>query len=216
MRIRVQGMSLITLILVLTCSTSYGQEEFGLFDHAIDIGPVLHKGTTSFNPHTGSYELSGAGANIWFAKDELHFTYKKLNGDFRLETEGHLIGEGVDTHRKFGWMVRVGLDTSAVMIAAAVHGDGLTSIQFRKQEGGNVEEVKSTMVMPNKIHLERRGRSFFISVAHDGEPFWTVEIPDLDFPEEVYAGLFICSHNAEVVERVEFENVGIVYTEKNK
>lgn len=214
--VRFKLISLILLVLMLGSSDSFGQKEFGLFDHAVDVGPVLHTGSTSFDPQSGTYELAGAGANIWFTKDELHYAYKKLTGDFKLEADGYLVGEGVDAHRKFGWMIRAGLDTTSVMIAATVHGDGMTAIQFRKHAGDNIEEVKSTILMPSKIQLERRGRSYFMSIARDGEPFWTVEIPDLEFPEEVYAGLFICSHNEDVVERVKFKNVKIEVPVKKK
>lgn len=205
-----QKFSLTILILCLMTYASFSQNAFGIFENATDIGPVRHSGSTAYNSETQVYSLSGSGANIWFSKDEFHFAHKKLNGDFLLQCRGKLLGEGVDPHRKLGWMVRSSLDTNAAMVCATVHGDGLTSIQFRKQNGGNVEEVKSPMTMPDVIHLERKGRSFFMSVAHFGDEFWTVEIPDLDFPEELYAGLFICSHDAGVMESAKFENVRIV------
>jgi len=195
------------LFLNLTLSISCAQKSIGIFSSAVDVGPVNHKGKTSYDKNLDTYELSGAGANIWFKKDEFHYAYQKLSGDFVLKANAKLIGEGVDAHRKLGWMVRSSMDTSAAMICATVHGDGLTAIQFRKKNGEDIEEVKSTIVMPDVIHLERRGRSFFMSIAKQGEPFWTVEIPDLDFPDEMFAGLFVCSHNADVVEKAAFWNV---------
>lgn len=194
--------------------TSFSQNPLGIFENTTDVGPVLHKGSTTYDAVEQTYVLSGAGANIWFSKDEFHYAYKKLNGDFLLQCRGKLLGEGVDPHRKFGWMVRTGPDTSAAMVSAAVHGDGLMAIQFRKQAGGNVEEVKSPVKMPDVIHLERKGRSFFLSVARYGDEFWTVEVPDFDFPAELYAGLFVCSHNAGVVEKATFDNVRIVIPPK--
>ena len=205
---------LLTLIFTLMALTPFAQNPLGIFEKTTDAGPVRHKGSTSYDAASQTYVLSGAGANIWFTKDEFHFAYKKLSGDFILQARGHLLGEGVDPHRKFGWMVRTGLDTSAAMVAAAVHGDGLTAIQFRKRAGANVEEVKSPVKMPDVIQLERRGRSFFLSVARFGDPFWTVEVPDFDFPAEMLAGLFVSSHNADVVEKAEFDNVRIVIPPK--
>ncbi|RKN76782.1 TolB family protein [Ulvibacterium marinum] len=186
------------------------QNTQGIFENTTDVGAVKHKGNTDYDMNTQTYTLSGSGTNIWFEKDEFHFAHKKLNGDFILRTRGKLLGEGVDPHRKLGWMVRTGLKTGSAMVCGTVHGDGLTAIQYRKKDGMNVEEVKSPIKMPDIIQLERRGRSFFFSVAKYGEPFWTVEVPDFDFPEEMLAGLFICSHNADVVEKAEFENVRIV------
>lgn len=182
----------------------------GIFEGTADVGRVLHPGATVFDPAGQSYRLSGAGSNIWFAKDEFHYVYKRTVGDCILQARGHLLGKGVDPHRKFGWMLRAGLDTSAAMVGAVVHGDGLTAIQYRKQAGADIEEVRSPVTMPDVIQLERRGRSFVLSVARFGEPFQQVEAPGLDLPDTLYAGLFICSHNKDVLETAEFDNVRII------
>ncbi len=208
-------MKLTTIFTLLLMSFPLlSQSPVGIFEKNTDVGPVLKKGAATFDAATQTYQLSGAGANVWFAKDEFHFAYKKLNGDFILQCRGKLLGQGADPHRKFGWMVRSSLDTGAAMVAAAVHGDGLATIQYRKRAGTNVEELKSPVKMPDVIQLERRGRSFILSVARYGDPFWTVEVPDFDFPAEMLAGLFVCSHNAEAVEKAEFDNVRIVIPPK--
>ncbi len=201
---------LLTIFFCLLTIFTSAQNSTGIFEGTTDVGPVKHIGNTVYNAETGTYILSGAGANIWFKKDEFHFAYKRLNGDFILQTRAKLLGKGVDPHRKLGWMIRTGLDTDAAMVCATVHGDGLTAIQYRKKDGMNIEEVKSPVKMPDVIQIERRGRSFLLSVAKYGDPFWTVEVPDFDFPAEMLAGLFICSHNAEVVEKAEFDNVRII------
>lgn len=198
-----------TLILGLFGLCLNASAQLGLFEKSTDVGPVLHQGSTKYDVATGRYELSGAGANIWFTKDEFHFTYKKITGNFILQCRGKLLGKGVDPHRKFGWMVRTDQDTTAAMVSATVHGDGTAAIQYRKKAGTRIEEVKSPVKSPDVIQLERRGRSYFLSVARFGEPFWTVEVPDFDFPQELLAGLFICSHKKDVVERAEFDNVRI-------
>ncbi|MCB0550520.1 MAG: TolB family protein [Phaeodactylibacter sp.] len=189
---------------------TFAQKPAGIFDNTGDVGPVRYAGSTTYDPGSQAYQLSGSGANIWFTKDEFHYAYKEVNGDFILQARGKLLGEGVDPHRKFGWMVRTAMDTSAAMVSAAVHGDGLTAIQFRRQAGANVEQVIAPVKMADVIQLERRGQSFLLSVARFGDPFWTVEVPFFEFPEKLLAGLFICSHNPDVVEKAEFDNVRIV------
>jgi len=202
-----------SLILLTTCLMAYSaiaQNTSGIFDDAADIGPVRHAGSTVYETEGQVYQIHGSGANIWGTKDEFHYAYKKLKGDFILQARGQLLGEGTDPHRKFGWMARTGMDTSAAMVCAAVHGDGLTAIQFRRQAGADVEQVISPVKLADVIQLERRGQSFLLSVARFGDPFWTVEVPFFEFPEELLAGLFICSHNPDVVETAEFDNVRIV------
>ena len=202
------------VISLLVPLATISQTPAGVFEATRDIGPVLHHGTTEYNENVQSYSLKGSGANIWFTKDEFHYAYNQLYGDFILHTRGNLVGAGVDPHRKFGWMIRTGLDPGAAMVCAAVHGDGLTALQYRKKDGTNIEEVKSPILMPDVIQLERRGRSFFLSVAHFGKPFWTVEVPDFDFPDSLYAGLFVCAHNKDVFETAVFDNVRITIPAK--
>lgn len=199
----------LSLILCLGVVASKAQNVVGVFENHTDIGPVMTKGTAIYNNSTKVYTLTGSGENIWFKKDELHLVYKKIKGDFILTTQPNLIGKGTDPHRKSGWMARVSTDTSSAMVCLTVHGDGLTAFQFRKKNGTNIEEIKIPMVGAEILQLERRGRSYFISVAKLGNPFWSVEVPDFDFPEELLVGLFISSHNKNVVEGGTFTNTRI-------
>jgi TolB protein len=48
-----------------------------------------------------------------------------------------------------------------------------------------------------------------MSVAHKGEAFGPEEKLDLDLGEEVYVGIFVCSHNADVMEKAVFSKVSI-------
>ena len=41
-----------------------------------------------------------------------------------------------------------------------------------------------------------------------------MEVPDFDLPAELHAGLFVCSHNKDVLETAEFDNVRIVLPSK--
>src|SRR5450759_5419208 len=94
---------IIALFLVFTAAKA--QNPVGIFDNHSDIGKVLHKGTATFDNSTQTYQLAGAGENIWFKKDELHFLWKKLKGDFLVTTQPSLLGKGVNPHRKSGWMI---------------------------------------------------------------------------------------------------------------
>lgn len=200
---------LLSLIFCTIFVASQAQNTVGLFENHTDIGPVKTAGTANYDNSSKTYTLTGSGENIWFKKDELHLAYKKIKGDFILTTQPNLVGKGADPHRKSGWMARVSTDTSSAMVCLTVHGDGLTAFQFRKKNGTNIEEIKIPIMGAEVLQLERRGRSYFISVAKLGNPFWSVEVPDFDFPEELLVGLFICSHNKNVVEQGTFTNTRI-------
>lgn len=201
-----------TMTLVLLCTPAFSQ---GIFDNSSDVGKLLHKGNTSYNTDTQEYELSGAGNNIWFGSDEFHFTWKKMKGDFILQAKGKLLGKGTALHRKFGWMIRNSLDSSAATVAATVHGDGLTSLQYRKTAHADMEEIKAPVNGPDMIQLERKGKQYILSAARFGEPYTVLQTTAVQLEDEVYVGLFICSHNKTVVEKVRFNNVRIIIPAKD-
>ncbi|MES1214996.1 MAG: biopolymer transporter TolR [Bacteroidota bacterium] len=194
---------------------SEAQTSIGVFDNNGDVGNPALQGSAKYTEENQRYELTGSGVNIWTKKDQFHYIWKRIKGNFILQARGNFIGKGAEAHRKFGWMIRSSLDTNAAMACATVHGDGLTSLQYRKIKDANVEEVKSLVSGPDIIQLERKGSEYIMSVAHWGEPFVSERMTGLDIGDEVYAGLFICSHNKDVTEKVSFDNVRIIIPAKD-
>src|SRR6266498_4613501 len=203
--------------LFLTCFFSlYGiGQKVGIFDGHDDVGSVLHNGLADYHASKQQYKLTGSGGNIWFTHDEFQFAWKRMKGDFILQARGTLVGAGTEPHRKFGWMIRSSLDSTSAMVCTGLHGDGLTSLQYRKAPKTNVEQVEFTIKAPDVIELERRGRQFIMSVAHYGETYTTEQVSDIDLGDEVYVGLFICAHNKDFVETALFDNVRIISPAKN-
>jgi tricorn protease-like protein len=149
---------------------------------------------------------------MWGDHDDFHFVWKRLTGNFILSTRAHFVGKGVEAHRKIGWTIRPSLETNAPHVTAALHGDGLASLQFRRTPGATTEELKSALSLPNAdavIQLERRDSVYIMSVARFGDTLVTHEITGVSLPDTVYVGLFVCAHNDTVVERAEFSNVRI-------
>jgi hypothetical protein len=181
----------------------------GEFERSSDIGGVRKPGSASFDTASQSYEVAGSGTNMWATKDEFHMVWKKLKGDFVLDAQMKLIGEGVDPHRKLGWIIRKSLDTDSAYADSAVHGDGLTSLQFRRAKGGITEQVQSPVKAPDFVQLARTGTKISMAVAHAGEALQSVDGIDLDLGDEVYVGLYVCSHNPDVLEKGVFSNVRI-------
>jgi TolB protein len=185
------------------------QYPLGIFDDQTDVGNVTRKGSCRYNAQTQEYTIVGSGANIWANHDDFHFVWRKMKGDFILRTNAAFIGKGVEEHRKWGWMIRASLDSSSAHVNAVVHGDGLTSLQFRRTTGATTEEKRSTLTAADVVELERKGNRYIMRVARNGETFVTDSI-DLDLGDQVYAGLFVCSHNPDVSETAVFHNVRIV------
>ena len=184
---------------------------FGLFTDHADIGPVKHSGTLTFDPARDEYELTAAGTNIWNDRDEFHFAWRRMTGDFIVTAQVRFLGPNVDLHRKIGWMARASLEPDAAHVSATIHGgDGLTSLQFRRTpSAAHTEQIRSPLVGPQVIQLERRGTTYLMSVAHFGETFSVETLDGVDLGDSVYVGLFLTSHNADVVEKAAFHNVCI-------
>ena len=200
---------LATLLATLTMPSIAERKGLGIFDDQSDVGAVLHPGSVSYDAANQEYTIAGSGTNMWVGSDEYHLVWKRLKGDFILTARARFVGQGVEAHRKIGWIVIPRLESNAPHVNATLHGDGLTSLQFRRTPGGETEQIKSALDAPDVIQLERKGNSYIMSVARFGEPFVADRLPDLNLGDDVYVGLFVCSHNKDVVEKAVFSNVRI-------
>jgi hypothetical protein len=153
---------------------------------------------------------------MWGAKDEFHFVWKRLKGDFVLRTQLEFVGKGAEPHRKAGWMVRPSLDADAAYADGVEHGNGLTSLQFRPVKGTNTQTIALAITNANVLQFERKGNTYVFSAAHSGEPFVSKELINFDLGDEVYAGLFVCAHNANVIEKARFRDVRIIRSAKER
>lgn len=187
----------------------------GVFQNNVDIGNPKNKGAATYDAATQTYTLKGSGFNIWFNRDEFHYLYNTIKGDFILTANFAFVGEGKNGHRKIGWMVRESADEAAASMNAVVHGDGLTVLQWRRLRGAFMRDPDDEIFYAKKtpfqvVQLERSGKKLLMRVANFGEPLQEVgaqEMPDL--PDAVLAGLFISSHDSDVVEEAKVWNVRI-------
>ena len=205
---------LVFVMCILLGSTSNIQSQMGVFESAVDVGNPKIGGDTDFNPEEQVYTIKGGGYNIWFDRDEFHYPHSKISGDFILTANFSLVGEGVDAHRKVGWMIRESLEDDAPHVSATLHGDGLTLMQFRRLKGAEMQSPRDEMFAPKKnyqvIQLERSGNKITMRAAMTGEPLQEVgTINTMDLPDEILAGIFVCSHNPEVQEQAKAWNVRI-------
>ncbi len=199
------------LLLAATALASQARAEaVGDFDGHGDVGSPKLAGSAHYEADAQEYTVSGAGVNMWFKRDELHFVWKRMKGDFMVQARLAFEGEGKQPHRKAGVIVRASLEADAPYADAAVHGDGLVALQFRRTPGADTEELRSALTGADVVRLERKGSAVTLSAARFGQPFQTTELRDLALGDEVYVGLFVCSHDPEVVETARFRNVRLV------
>jgi TolB protein len=200
---------LFALLLGATFIASAQKPALGPFDSHSDVGETPRQGSAEYNPATGEYRITGGGANMWESTDAFHFVWKRLSGDVTLTADVHFLGTGAVEHRKAALIIRQSLEPGAAYADVARHGDGLTSLQYRLTAGATTQEIRSPVSGPVRIRLERHGDQFTMYVGHPGEDLQSSGPVTVVLHDPVYAGLAVCSHDANILETAVFSNVKI-------
>ncbi len=205
------GVFLLALVSVQSKQPASGP---GLFAGQTDVGSVVPAGTGGFNPATGVYTLTAAGANTWYHVDNFHYSWTKAAGDLALTAEisfpPHTYGHEPDPHRKGILMFRQTLDAGGVYVGLAAHGSGLVALQFRRDRGANSEDVEVDIEAPKTLRIEKRGDIFTAYVSMKGEPLHPVGASvALHLQEPFYVGLGAVSHDVNTTDKVVFGHVAL-------
>jgi TolB protein len=200
-------------VIICLCGFFSSFAQVGIFTNNADVGTPAFKGSAVYDAKTQEYTITGGGTNLWNAKDQFHYVYRKMSGDFIVQVRSKgFAGAGLSAHRKTGWMVRKSLTTGSACVVAALHaGDSLTSLQYRKIDNDTMSEKKSTQrspnAIPNFIQLERTGTTYTMRTAHAGQPTINDTVKNIDLGTELYVGLFVCAHDSTVTETATLDNV---------
>lgn len=196
----------------MTTDTPAVVNPLGLFEAHNDVGTPAVAGDAAYDASTGIYTLTGAGVNMWDAHDEFQFLWTRVAGDFVIEAHVSLAGLCSEKHRKAGCMARSTADHDSAYADAAIHGDGLTALQFRRTSGGLTEHATVPVKRADTIRFERRGNTFRFRAAGPDEPFVETSVADVALGDAIYVGLFVCSHHARTLEQATFRNVSLQHT----
>ena len=205
----------IGLVLVSGESVPVAQQARGIFTGSGDIGvpATIGPGSAAYDADRKTYTVSGGGENMWGVADHFHYVWKKVSGDVRLdatiEFAGTLPATGTpNAHRKACLVIRQSLDPDAVYADAAVHGDGLTSLQWRDAKGAVTHEVQASVAGPTRLRIEKRGSYVSMSLASGGEPLHPAGgSARVEFTGEFYVGLGVSAHDTGRIEQASFANV---------
>jgi TolB protein len=183
-------------------------QAIGVFEDHGDVGTVLHPGSAVVGSERGNYLVTGSGENMWLATDAFQFVWKKVTGDVALAANISFVGQGKNEHRKAVLMIRQSLDADSVYADLALHGSGLTSLQYRDAKGAITHEIQSNMSAPARLRIEKRGEYIYMFVAGEGEELHmaggSTRVP---LEGSFYVGIGVCSHDKDVIEKAVFSNV---------
>lgn len=204
--------SFVLMLVILVCAARTRAQQpgsLGAFDRDSEVGENPRHGTATYDPAKGEYRVIGGGANMWAQVDAFHFLWKRVTGNFSITANVQFVGKGVEDHRKAVLMIRQSLEPNSAYADVALHGDGLTSLQFRPAAGAATSEVRSAVSGPIRVRIERRGAQFYMYAGKLGEPMVPSIPATVGLEGPVYIGLGVCSHNANVLETALFTDVEI-------
>jgi len=200
---------LVLSMLALVALAPAAPRTIGEFDDHGDVGKVDRPGSADYDAARKQYRVTGSGDNVWGKADAFQFLWRKVSGDVSITFKVQFVGQGGNAHRKACGMVRQSLEADAPYADVAVHGDGLISLQYRREKGGVTEEVKSPVKGPAAVRLERTGNAFKLFAAPEGKPEVSVGPVSVALKGPVYVGLAVCSHDASVSETAVFSAVAV-------
>jgi TolB protein len=214
--------TLLTLFIAGLMLSAFGQmadsalaggksSQFGLFGLHRDIGKVGLPGNLEYNAAAGTYLVTGGGSDMWNTSDNFHFVWKQMSGDLALAADITWPKKGGAEHRKACLMIRQTLDPSSSYADVVVHGNGMTSLQYRITQGGTAVDVMASPTAPVRVRIEKHGDtvSLFMGEA-GGELKPTDKVVRLTFKEPFYVGLAVCAHDDKITESALFSKVELV------
>ena len=170
----------------------------------------LNRGSVDYDAINKSYRISGSGENMWFTSDAFQFVWKKMSGDVSLTADIRWIGTGGNPHRKACLLIRQSLDPNSPYADVAVHGEGLTSLQYRETAGAPTREIQSNVSGPQRVRIEKEGDYVFMSLAREGDTLRSAGGSfKFKLSDPFYIGLGVCAHDSNATEQAVFSNVEI-------
>jgi TolB protein len=199
---------------VFAAHSAWGQANApapGFFTGQQDVGACAQPGSATCDTAQTTYTVAGGGENMWFTNDAFHFVWKQVSGDVVVSAKIAFQGSGGNAHRKACLLVRQGLEADSAYADAALHGDGLTSLQYRETNGARTYEIQANVTAPQFLRLDKTGRYVSMSLSTDGKS-WRPAGGSfrLELRDPFYVGLGVCAHDNKALETAVFSDVRLL------
>lgn len=172
-----------------------------------DIGSPAIAGRASES--SGTFSVTGAGADIWYGSDQFHFMYQPFTGDVEIVARLTSL-QNTDPWAKAGVMIRESL--SATSAHGLMAGTGSSGWAFQRRpvtSGESVHSSGSAGVPPGWVKLVRTGTTLSAHQSSDGVNWVLVGTQTMAMAQTVYVGLAVTSHNVSTASTATFTNVAI-------
>src|SRR5262249_30962153 len=180
---------------VTNVSAQNPSETLGIFESHGDVGTLLHPSNFAYDPGRQTYTITASGENVWFAKDNFHFAWIKVDGDGIVQADISFVGKGANPHRKALLMIRQSLDADSPYADIALHGNGMTALQIRDEKGGLTHETQAALWSPKSLRIEKHGDYLTMWLAGDDGVFhFAAGSHRLQLSPQFYVGIGMGSH----------------------
>ena len=160
----------------------------------------------------GTFEVVGAGADVWGTADAFQFAYRTLDGDGTIVARVTGI-QLVNSWTKAGVMIRHSLSPAAAqafMLVAASPAKGVP-FQRRTADGaGTTSTQGSQSTAPRWVKLVRSGATITGYESADGSAWTRVGSDTFVMGRTVLVGLAVSSHVTGATATATFDNVSVV------
>ena len=209
--ISIRLLALVMSVLITTSAFA----QVGIFDANIDVdgGNLGAVGTTTYDPTTDTYTITGSGHDIWDQEDDFQFVYKKWSGDFVLKTDVSLdAGTSTSEWAKACLMARQDLEPGSPNICTRVRPDGTYfNLQFRAQRNGQTVFGEKDVggQNPGTHILERVGNVFTAYYVDENGKSVFVADENFELQDPILVGLAVTAHETGSLSTGTFRNVSL-------
>jgi hypothetical protein len=162
---------------------------------------------------TGTYTMTGSGADIWNTSDQFHFVYRELSGAGSIIAKVESVSNTHDW-AKAGVMIRDTLEPESAHVMMIVAPNQSASFQYRRSARGSSEDItEPNNPAPLWVRLDRDMAGNIIAYYSGDGSSWTLLSSDrINMGLPLHIGLVVTSHDASQVCEAVFSNVSLTGT----
>jgi beta-lactam-binding protein with PASTA domain/regulation of enolase protein 1 (concanavalin A-like superfamily) len=174
-----------------------------------DVGLVGVAGEASLAAATGTFSVSGAGADVWGSADAFRYVYQPLTGD------GQIIARVAGVQNTAAWvkagvMIRADLTPGAPQGMMMVTPGKGNNFQRRLVRGGiSIGTAGAVVTAPYWVKLTRSGNTITAFESASGTTWSMVSTASIALPATALVGLAVSSHSATTRATATFDRVSI-------
>ncbi len=174
-----------------------------------DIGAVGVSGSATLAAATGTFSVTGGGADIWGTVDAFRFAYQPLTGDGQIIA--HVVSvQNTNAWVKAGVMMRGGVTSGAAHAMMMVTPGKGNNFQRRPVSGGASSGTAGALVAPPQwVKLTRSGNTVTAFESANGTTWTTVGTATIALPATAFVGLAVSSHSTTTRATATFDQVSV-------